>query len=808
MKVSYKHLKTLINFEYSPQELDVILTNTGLEVEAIEKVEAIKGGLDGLVIGEVVTCIKHPDADKLKLTTINIGQETLLEIVCGAPNVAVGQKVVVAIVGSTLYPLSGEPFTIKKSKIRGSNSEGMLCAEDEIGLGVSHDGIIVLNTDLPLGTPVANHYNLAADYMIEIGLTPNRADAASHLGVARDISAASGINIINPDYNAFTIGNLPHSIKLNVENTEACPRFCGLEIRGVEVKESPDWLKNFLKTIGLNPINNIVDISNYVCHYLGQPMHMFDADQIEGNVIIVKTPVAGTKITTLDGVERILTGNDLAICNANGPMAIAGVFGGINSGVKPSTKNLFLEVAYFNPSSVRKTATAHSLKTDASFRYERGTDPNMPPKAIKFAAMLVKELAGGEFCDTMFDNYPSVIDNFEINLKFKNITRLIGKDLGKKLIVEILSKLDIKVLAQTDDTLKVSVPPYRVDVTREADVIEEILRIYGFDNIELSDNLSSDFISDFPSKDADALRIKISEAMVASSFNEIQTLSIVKPAENDWIKNEENVSVVKLLNPLSEELSEMRQSLLFSGLNALLYNINRRNKDLKVFEFGRTYQKITSETGFKIKENKTLSLWITGNTTAETWAEKAKPVGFNVIYQAVSKILAIMRIGQYETQETTDSIFAYGLEFLVRNKVLVKFGLVNTNLQSKADIKQPVFYAEFDLDLLVKLYTPEVKFTEIPKFPEVRRDLSLVLTENIKFDQIKKIALATEKKYLKNINVFDVYTGEKLEKGQKSYSLSFILIDEEKTLNDSQIDNTMNRLMSAFETQLGAIIRK
>jgi phenylalanyl-tRNA synthetase beta chain len=806
MKISYNQLKTLIDFDHNPQKLGEILTDTGLEVEAIEKVDAVKGGLEGLVVGHVVSCEKHPDADKLNLTKVDVGGESLLEIVCGAPNVAAGQKVIVALVGATLYPTSGEAFTIKKSKIRGAVSEGMLCAEDEIGLGQSHAGILVLDTDLPLGSPIAKYFNLEPDYVIEIGLTPNRADAASHLGVARDIKAVSDSSIKMPDVSGFSLGNSVSTIDLTVEDTQACPRFCGLEIKNVEVKESPDWLKRFLNTIGVNSINNIVDITNYVCHYLGQPMHIFDADAIAGQKVIVKCPEAGTELITLDGTTRKLSGTDLAICNADGPMAIAGVFGGLNSGVKTTTKNIFLEVAYFNPVSIRKTASKHGLKTDASFRYERGTDPNMPPFAIKFATKLILDLAGGQVTDKMFDIYPTPISNFEIDLKIKNIDRLLGKKLGEELILSILKKLDIQLISKSEGQLKVSVSPYRVDVTREADVVEEILRIYGFENIELSDSLSSDFIADFPEKDPETLKTKLSDALAAMGFNEIQSLSIVRPADNSWLEQPD--AVVKLLNPLSEELSEMRQSLLFSGLNALVYNINRRNKDLKFFEFGRTYTKITVDGQTKIKENKVLGVWMSGNSSSESWMQKSSAVSYHNLFQAVSQILALMKIKKLDTNETSNQAFYYSLEHIVRNKVLVKFGLVNPNLALKADLKQAAYYAEFDWDLLCKLYSSENKFVEIPKYPEVRRDLSLVLSKNIKFDQIKKVAFNIEKKLLKSVNVFDVYQGEKLPDNQKSYSVSFILQDEEKTLNDQQIDKTMQKLMGAFENEVGAVIRK
>ncbi len=808
MKVSYNYLKKFIDFEINPNQLGDMLTSTGLEVESIEKIEAIKGGLEGLVIGQVIDCQKHPDADKLSVTKVDVGQENYLDIVCGASNIRIGQKVIVATVGATLYPTVGESFVIKRSKIRGAVSEGMICAEDEIGIGSSHEGIIVLQTELPLGTAAIKHFKLEPDFVIEIGLTPNRADAASHFGVARDIKAITHLPIKLPDVSGFNLGKIPHSINLSVENMEACPRFCGLEIQGIEVKESPQWLKNFLNTIGINSINNIVDISNYVCHFLGQPMHIFDADEIAGNKVIVKIPEKDIEIVTLDGVERKLSGYDLAVCNANKPMAIAGVFGGNKSGVKTETKNIFLEVAYFNPDFIRKTANFHSLKTDASFRYERGTDPNIPPFAIKLAALMVKELAGGEFCDLLIDNYPNPITNFEILLKFKNINRLIGKTLDPELIISILNSLEITVLEKSQEFLRVSVPPYRVDVTREADLIEEVLRIYGFENVELSDYLNSDFISDFQENGEENLRIKLSESLASAGFNEIQTLSIIKPSQNVWLNSGNDSGVIKLLNPLSEELSEMRQSLLFSGLNAIQYNINRKNRDVKVFEFGRTYFNASLDSNVKVKENKVLSIWMTGNTHSESWAQKSNALSFQNLNQAVSLVLSQMRISKPEAVVTKNEIFAFGKDYVLRNKVLVSFGLINKNLLQKADLKQPVFYAEFDWALLMKMYSVEVKFFEIPKYPEVRRDLSLVLEKSVKFEDIKRIAFATEKKILKSVNVFDVYTGDKLKESQKSYSVSFVLQDQEKTLNETQIEKTMDRFMLTFEKEIGAIIRK
>ncbi|MCA0363834.1 MAG: phenylalanine--tRNA ligase subunit beta [Bacteroidetes bacterium] len=806
MKVSYNHLKTLIAFDHSPEDLGVILTSTGLEVEGIEKVNAVKGGLDGLVIGTVVECAKHPDADKLSVTRVDAGTGDLLDIVCGAPNVAAGQKVVVATVGATLYPSDGESFIIKKSKIRGTVSEGMLCAEDEIGLGHSHAGIMVLDTELPNGTHAAKYFNLEADYEIEIGLTPNRADAASHLGVARDIKAALGGDLTLPSVEDFKAGNSFNKINLNVKDSSACPRFCALEISGVKVSDSPQWLKSFLNTIGVNSINNIVDISNYICHYLGQPMHIYDADLIKGSEILVKRAGENAKIITLDGVERKLNASDLIISDGEGPVGIAGVFGGNRTGVSENTSNLFLEVAYFNPDVVRKSATSHSLKTDASFRYERGTDPNMPAYAIRLAAKLILEIAGGAISSNLIDFYPEPIKNFDILLKKKNIDRLIGKSLENDLIESILNSLDINILSKNETEIRVSVPPYRVDVTREADVVEEILRIYGFDNVELSEHLSSDFISDFPEKDTENLRVNLSMSLAAAGFNEIQSLSIVRPAENVGSHAEEEI--VKLLNPLSEELSQMRSTLIFSGLNALVYNINRRNRDLRFFEFGRTYLKVAQEGVSKIKEKSVLGIWITGNSQSETWSQKSRQVAFNDIYQVIHQVFDAMKVYKTESAETSDPRFEYGLEISTRSKLLCTVGKVSAQIKKTADIKQNVYYAEFDWDLLQKVYSADFQFTEIPKFPEVRRDLSLVINDEISFDQIRKTALNTEKKILKQVNVFDVYKGDKLDAGQKSYSVSFILQDTEKTLNDQQIDKTMQRLMLAFEKENGAIIRK
>ncbi len=810
MKISYNWLKSLIEINESAEEIGKLLTATGLEVEGIEEIESIKGGLKGFVVGEVLTCETFMVKEKqLSLTTVSIGAETPSTIVCGAANVRAGQKVIIATLGTTIYFADGKSFIIEKRKVYGHPSEGMICAEDEIGTGNSHDGILILDTTLPNGTPAMKYFksigkSFETDYQIEIGLTPNRADAASHLGVARDLRAVLGREITMPSIQNFKPVSQPTDFQVVLENTEACPRFCGLEIRGITVKESPEWLKNALLAIGLNPISNIVDITNYICHTLGQPMHAFDADEVKGHKIVVRVPESGTKFTTLDGTERTLSGSDLMVCNEEEPMAIAGVFGGQKSGIKPTTQNVFLEVAYFSPVWVRRTATFHGLKTDASFRYERGTDPNMPPFAIRLAAVLIQELAGGEIIGEPIDVYPNPIANFEITVKHKNINRLIGKNLDDRLIHKILKSLDIEILSDNGSEMQVSVPPYRVDVTREADVIEEILRIYGFDNIELSETLQTDFLSSFAEKDVDKLQFRIIELLAANGFNEIQTLSITRPVYNQALEATAKGETVVLLNPLSEELSVMRSSLLLTGMESVAYNINRRQKDLKLFEFGRSYFKNED----KYKENKHLGVWMTGNRQSESWASPSTALAFHDLALVVQKVLKAMKVVKFDTQEADSSVFQYGLTYLINKKPVVSLGLVKSQLAKLADVKQAVFYADFDWEYLLKQYSGKVAFVEIPKFPEVRRDLSIVIDSEVKFEQVSAIATKTEKSLLQNINAFDVYAGEKLDKGKKSYSVSFTLLDKEKTLTDDVIDKTMQRLIAAYEKELVALIRK
>ncbi|UHG90179.1 phenylalanine--tRNA ligase subunit beta [Spirosoma oryzicola] len=809
MEVSYKWLQEYIELPELPEEVGKILTGTGLEVEGIEKIEAVPGGLEGVVIGEVLTCTRHPDADKLSLTTVDVGADQPLSIVCGAPNVAAGQKVVVALVGATLHPASGEAFQIKKAKIRGAASEGMICAEDEIGLGASHAGIMVLTTDLPNGTPAARYFNLEADYQIAIGLTPNRIDAASHFGTARDLKAALNRPLTMPSVDGFSVSNHDLTIDVRVDDVAACPRYAGLTITGLTVGESPDWLKQRLLSIGLNPINNVVDVTNFICHDLGQPLHAFDAAKIAGNQIVVKTLPEGTLFVTLDGVERKLSATDLMVCDAEKPMAIAGVFGGQDSGVSDQTTRIFLESAYFSPTSVRKTAQHHGLKTDASFRFERGTDPNMPIFALKRAALLIQEVAGGAVSSAISDSYPEPIQPFRVLVRYRNIDRLIGIPIDRTEIHRILNALDIEADEMSPDSFIAVVPPYRVDVTREADVIEEILRIYGLDNVPLSVNLAADSLSEFPKVDPNQWQSRVGQLLAANGFYEILTLSLTRPTYNDAIRSTLSGADVTLLNPLSEELSVMRQTLLFSSLETLVYNLNRRQKDLKTFEFGKVYSKTQGEDGTsKYTERMRLSLAMVGNQEAESWLQKGQPVAYHDMATAVQRVLNLFRIKQIDTQPADPALFQYGLTYLVNKKPLVSLGIVQPKLTKLVDLKQPVFYADFDWSALLKLANTKTRYEEVPRFPEVRRDLSLVIDKTVTFEQISRLAHQTERKLLRSINVFDVYEGENLGADKKSYSVSFTLQDPTQTLTDAAIEKTMQRLMSGFERELSAVIRK
>jgi phenylalanyl-tRNA synthetase beta chain len=807
MKISYRWLQQYIDLPESPEELGQVLTSTGLEVESVEAFETVKGGLKGLVIGEVLTCVKHPNADKLSITTVDVGGAKPSQIVCGAPNVAAGQRVIVALPGTTVHPTHGDPFAIKSAKIRGEQSDGMICSEDEIGLGTSHAGILVLTTTVKNGTLASDYFKIDSDFVFEIGLTPNRADAASHLGVARDIKASKKRKLKWPDVAAFKTDHQNLKIDIQVENTEACPRYSGVTISGITVAESPGWLQSRLKAIGLSPINNIVDITNFVLHETGQPLHAFDADEIRGQKVIVKTLAAGTKFITLDNKERILSGNDLMICNAEEPMCIAGVFGGIKSGISPKTKNIFLESACFSSSYVRRTGMHHQLKTDASFRFERGTDPNITVFALQRAALLIKEIAGGQIASAVIDVYPHKIENRTIEVKFKNIDRLIGKKIPQDEIFSILDWLDIKSSDKSEFGFTVSVPPYRVDVMQEADVVEEILRIYGFNNIELSDHAKADFLASFPERDATKFKKSIGSMLAANGFYETLTNSLTHIAYKNKIKTE--TEAVEILNKLSEEQGMLRQTMLFSGLEVCGHNINRKQKDLKFFEFGKIYG-VSSDAEAKRKyfEEERLALYLTGNSETENWQNKTKAVNFYDLAQSVKLIMERCGIEKIKQESFSDSVFEYGTKILKGNKEIGRLGKVKLALGKEFGVKQEVFFADLSADLLFKSANPKFVLQEVPKFPEVRRDLSLVLDNNVKFAEIEALARSTEQRLIKDIIAFDVYEGDKVQQGKKAYALGFTLQDENKTLTDEEIEKVMLKLMSAFEGKMGAVIRK
>ena len=798
MKISYKRLKEFIDIQNTPEEISLILTNIGLEVESLNRVETVRGGLEGLIIGCVTDCNQHQNADRLRITKVDVGTGEDLQVVCGASNVATGQKVIVAPVGSTVYPVAGEPFKINKSKIRGEVSEGMICAEDEIGLGASHDGIMVLGEDASVGVSAKEYFKINDDYVYEIGLTPNRADAASHLGVARDLAAFLKVEVKMPDISDFTTESTDLTIRVKVENAKACPRYSSVTIVGVEVKESPEWLKRHLNVIGIRPINNIVDVTNYVLHELGQPLHAFDADKITGNQVMVKNCVEGTSFITLDGAERKLSSEDLMICNVEKPMCIAGVFGGAESGVGQATKNVFLESAYFNPVSIRKTSKRHALKTDASFRFERGTDPEITVKALKRAALLIKEVAGGTVSSEIGDIYPSHFLPSDVTINYGNVTRLIGKEIPPKRIREILAGLGIEITRETDLGLQLRVPAFKVDVTREVDVIEEILRIYGYDNVEIPTQIKAS-LNYFAKPDKETVQNQISDLLSANGFFEILTNSLTQAAYSG-----DACKLVKILNPLSSDLNSMRQSLLFSGLEAISYNLNRKNSDLKLYEFGKIY--FTTDAGFK--EQQRLSIFITGTFSKERRNKTPSNSTFYNLKSVVESIFERLGISDYAVEDCVGCDLAFGLVFKKGDKPLVVFGSVDKAVLKKSDIEKEVFYADFDWDLIFKaIRKNKIVYKEVSKFPAVRRDLSLFIDGAVSFNQLKQIALKTEKSLLKEVNVFDVYEGDKLPKGKKSYALSFILQDEEKTLTDKQIDSVMQRIIYNLEKE-GAEVRK
>ncbi len=813
MKISYNWLKNYINLDLSVDKLSQILTDIGLEVEGIENFESVKGGLKGLVIGEIISKEKHPKADKLSLTKVNIGDEKLLDVVCGAPNVESGQKIVFAGIGTTLYQ-NDKILKIKKTKIRGEVSEGMICAEDEIGLGNSHEGILVLDNKAKVGTLAKDHFKIINDHIFEIGLTPNRIDAASHIGVARDLVAyfkqCKNIELFKPNVEKFS-PETKNKISIEIENQESCPRYSGLTISNLEVKESPEWLKNNLKSIGLKPINNVVDITNFVLHETGQPLHAFDFDKIIGKKVIVKNLKKDTKFKTLDKLERNLSDEDLMICNSENGMCIAGVFGGIDSGVTEKTKNIFLESAYFNAVSVRKTAKRHQLKTDSSFRFERGMDPNNTIYPLKRAALLIKKMAGGEISE-ITDIYNKKIEKRKIKVSYKNISRLIGKTIEKNKIKNILNSLEIFILEENEENLILEVPTYRVDVTREADIIEEILRIYGYNNIEVSKTVKS-AISYAPKIDDKSLKNKVGDLMANMGFNEMMSNSLTKSFYFEELESYKKENTVKILNPLSSDLDSLRQTLLFSGLETIKFNQNYKNFDLKLFEFGNSYffdkENNSKEFIKNYFEKQNLSIFLSGKIDSNSWQEKEKNTNFFHLKNYICNIFQILKIDveKLKLKEIKNDIFSYGLNFYSKKNSFVNFGLLTKKVCEKLNIETEVFYAEFEWDNLIKFSTNEVAFKEISKFPQVKRDLALLIDKNISFENIKNLAQKTEKKFLKKLNLFDIYEGTNLEKDKKSYAISFILQDENKTLNEKQIDKIMKKLISVFEKNLNAKIR-
>ncbi|MFD2160927.1 phenylalanine--tRNA ligase subunit beta [Paradesertivirga mongoliensis] len=799
MKISYNWLRQFINTELSTDEISQILTAIGLEVESVEKVQTIPGGLEGLVIGYVKECVQHPNADRLRITKVDVGAGEDLQVVCGASNVAAGQKVVVATVGATVYPTSGEPFKINKSKIRGEVSEGMICAEDEIGLGASHEGIMVLSEDALTGTSARKYFQISDDYLFEIGLTPNRADAASHLGVARDLAAYLRSEVNLPDVSAFKADNDELKIPVRIENERACPRYSSLTITGVTVKESPDWLKDKLKVIGVRTVNNIVDVTNYVLHELGQPLHAFDADKIEGAEVVVKNCEEGTTFITLDEVERKLSAEDLMICNTEAPMCIAGVFGGITSGVNESTANVFLESAYFNSVAVRKTSKRHGLKTDASFRFERGTDPEMTVFALKRAALLIKEVAGGEISSEISDLYPIPVAPFEVSVSYKNVNRLIGADIPVQTIKEIIQALGIRIKDDQVDKIVLEVPSFKVDVTREVDIIEEVLRIYGYNNIAIPSQIRAS-LNTSVKPDKEAVQNQIADMLTANGFSEILSNSLTK-----GLYDVDSETAVRILNPLSSDLDTMRQTLLYSGLEAIAYNQNRKNPDLKLYEFGKVYFK--TDSGYN--ENFRLSLFMTGRNLSQQWNHTNSQVTFYNLKGAVDAIVKRLNISGLMGEAIESADFKQGYQYKKGDQSLVSFGMVSKAALKKLDIDREVFYADFNWDLVLKaIRKNKISFKDVPKTPSVRRDLSLLIDRDVTFQQLQSLALKAEKAILKDVNLFDVYEGEKLSGGKKSYALSFLLQDDEKTLTDKQIDSVMTKLIGIFEKELGAEVRK
>ena len=820
MNISYKWLKEYVDFDLSPQQVCDALTSIGLEVDSLEEVQSIKGGLKGLYVGKVLTCEAHPNSDHLHVTTVDLGREVPSQIVCGAPNVAAGQKVIVADLGCVLYDGDKE-FVIKKSKLRGIESCGMICAEDEIGVGSSHDGIIVLPDDVPVGQPAAEYYNLESDWLIEIDITANRADALSHWGVARDLYAWLKCNgfetcLHRPDCSKFAVDNHDLPIEVEIVNDDACKRYACLSITNCEVKESPEWLQSKLRVIGLRPINNIVDITNYIMMAYGQPMHCFDADMVTGHKIVVRTQPEGTKFVTLDGVEHQLGTHDLSICNAEEPMCIAGVFGGKGSGTYETTKNVVLESAYFHPTWIRKSARRHGLSTDSSFRFERGIDPDGVIYALKQAAILCKELAGGCVSMEICDVYPEPITGFNVNLEYNYVTGLIGKDIPSETIKNICESLDMKVLAESDKGLELEVPAYRVDVQRPCDVVEDVLRIYGYNNVEIPSHLKGCLVVKGDEDNKHKLANVVGEQLVGCGFSEILNNSLTRGAYYDIQDTYRQENCVKIMNPLSTDLNVMRQTLLFGGLESIEHNIKRKSSNLRFFELGNVYhfdpaKKNQDNPVMAYKENYHLALWITGKRVEGSWAHTDEDSNFYELAAYVRNILN--RIGVKRNtlvcKNSDSDIFSAGTTIENRSgKKLVDMGIVNSKLLKTMDIAKPVFYAELDWAALMKAISKnQVLYSEISKYPAVSRDLALLIDKNIEFAAIEEVAHQTEKKLLKEVELFDVYEGKNLPEGKKSYAVNFILQDDTKTLNDKQIDAIMTKLITNLKNKLGAQLR-
>lgn len=819
MKISYNWMKRYLDVDLAPERVSEILTDTGLEVEGCEVVESVPGGLEGVVIGHVKSCEPHPDSDHLSITTVDVGAEALLNVVCGASNVAAGQKVVVATIGTTLYS-GDESFKIKKSKIRGVVSEGMICAEDELGLGSSHDGIMVLDEDAIPGTPAREYFQIENDYVFEIGITPNRTDALSHIGVARDLAAAlrchgdSRVEMKVPSVDEFKPDNADLPVVIDIRDTDACPRYTGVTIKNVTVKESPEWLQKALASIGIRPINNIVDIANWVLWEVGQPLHTFDLDKIKGHKVVIRKAAQGEKFVTLDDVTRTLDQDDLMICDEKDPMCLAGIFGGKGSGITEATKHVFIESAYFEPRTIRKTARRQGLQTDASFRYERGSDPDITIWAAKRAALLIKELAGGEIASDIIDHYPNPVPPKEIVLNLEQTEKLIGKKIEASCIRSILESLDFKILSETEAEFQLVAPNYRVDVTREADVVEEILRIYGYNNIEISDSLHAS-LSYHAKPDPEKTRNLISDLLVSNGFYEIMNNSFMPQSWCEGLSVFPEERIVKVQNPLSSDLNIMRPTLLAGGLTVIAHNINRKMNDLRLFELGNIYL-LNPETERnapvtkRYTETYHLSLLLTGKYKQENWREEIWDLDFFDLKSCVHKVLARLGIksGNWKVATANTELFFEGLSYTINNKNIVEFGQVNNKLLKRSDIKQPVYFAEFNWENLLKVMSKkDITFQAIPKFPEVHRDLALLLDKTVTFSKIEEVALATERKFLKKVNLFDIYMGERLGNDKKSYAVSFTLLDEDKTLDDKQIDRIMNKLMEAFKSQLGAQIR-